>query len=373
MLYFPESSSLNGLYVSLGDRINDNIKVRTPVYSQKNITEPKCRPMSELRKDPVVDRWVFLAPERKNRPNDYSTEEPSTDTKNCPFCPGNELKTPPEIPVYLQDKSSPTGEEWTLRIVPNKYAALSPGKCIKPEEDSIYQSMNAVGSHEVIIESPDHIASLEDLTAIQIKNCFSAFRQRIKSLKQDPSVKYVLIFKNHGKSAGSTLSHSHCQLVALPMIPELVRKEIIGAEKYLNKTGKCVYCDLIKEEKRLGQRVVAENDSFIAFCPYASRFPYETWLLPKVHNSVFEQEDDYSPLAEIYKTTMIRIQKVLKKPAYDFILHTDPRPKDNSFHYHWYLEILPKTIQMAGFELGSGYYINPLGPEDAANNLRQIS
>tara|TARA_B100000686_G_C16691519_1_gene917914 strand:+ start:485 stop:1474 length:990 start_codon:yes stop_codon:yes gene_type:complete len=328
--------------------------------------------MTELRKDPIIDRWVILAPERKCRPSDLSEQKPSIDSDSCPFCVGNESMTPPEIFACRPKGSAANETGWNLRVVPNKFKVLSHCEPSESGVGSLYHSMSTNGRHEVLIESPDHMSTLEEMPERHIANCFSTFRERILSLRKIPSIKYVQIFKNHGMPAGGSLFHSHCQLIALPMIPELTHKEIVGAQKYMTKNGRCIYCDLIEAETQINQRIVAQNEHYIAFCAYAARFPYETWIAPKKHNSTFESEEHFLALAQVYKSTMSRICKVLNQPAYNFVLHSDPKPEKNSLCYHWHLEVLPKTTQLAGFELGSGCHINPVEPEIAAKKLREV-
>ena len=329
--------------------------------------------MPELRKDPIIDRWVILADERKSRPNDFSNLETETDTGICPFCSGNEKTTPPEVFALRRESSSPDASGWTVRVVPNKFSALEASETFKTKDDNLYESMSGVGRHEVIIESPDHRATLENLSKAQIAACFSTFKQRILCLQKNPVIRYVLIYKNHGQAAGATLSHSHCQLMALPLVPELLRREIQGSQNHYQQAGNCLYCDLIREEKRQGHRLVSENDSFIAFCPYAPRFPYEIWILPKMHQAAYERESDYSVFASIYKDVLLRIEAIFPNAPYNFVLHTAPDPVQDELYFHWHLEILPKVTTLASFEYGTGAFINYTKPEDAAENMRKVA
>ncbi len=328
--------------------------------------------MPELRKDPIIDRWVVLASARKSRPTDFLSTETETDSRTCPFCPGNEDNTPPEVFALRPDSSSPNTDGWTVRVVPNKFAGLESGEIIEATNQGLYQSMPGVGFHEVIIESPDHRIALENLSSAQMTACFSTFKQRILTLQQNPIIQYVLIFKNHGRAAGATLSHGHCQLIALPLVPELLQREIKASRHHHQNTGRCLYCDLIQEEKQQNLRWVSENDAFVAFCPYAPRFPYETWILPKTHQAAYEKEIDYTAFSSIYKDVLLRIQTILPMAPHNFVLHTAPDPNKDNFYYHWHLEILPKVTQLAGFEFGTGAFLNHTSPEDAAELLRQV-
>ena len=330
--------------------------------------------MPELRKDPITNRWVIISTERGKRPSDWPALPKARKDGFCPFCPGNEDKTPPEITAIRPNDSQPNESGWSVRVVPNKFPALQIEGELNRRGEGFYDLMNGVGAHEVIIESTSHLAELSDLSVDHIKNVFSIFRQRILDLKNDSRFKYILIFKNYGVSAGASLEHSHSQLIATPIIPKRVIEELDGARKHFELKERCIYCDIIRQEIHSGKRVVVEREDYISVAPFAPRFPYETWLLPTTHYSHFEaiESDEYEGLAIALKETLLRINKALNSPHYNFILHTSPIQEAPLPEYHWHIEIIPKLTKIAGFEWGSGFYINSTPPEDAARNLREL-
>ena len=227
-------------------------------------------------------------------------------------------------------------------------------------------ALNGVGAHEVIIETPDHQNTPATLPVRAIEEVFWAYRDRVLDLKNDKRFRYVLIFKNHGEAAGASLEHSHSQLIALPIVPKRVLEEIEGARHYYREKERCIFCDVIHQETETGVRVIGENDLFITIAPYAPRFPFEMWLLPKQHGSSFEnnQSTVYASLARALKDNLMRMDAVLDHPAYNFVLHTSPIGEESNEHYHWHFEIMPKLTKVAGFEWGTGFYICPTPPED---------
>lgn len=329
--------------------------------------------MPELRKDPIVGRWVIISTERGKRPADFVVQHPPIKEGFCPFCPGNEDKTPPEILAYRTTQTPPNTPGWHLRVVPNKYPALMIEGDIGREGDGVYDRMNGVGAHEVIIESPGHKETLSTISEKQFEEIFWAYRDRILDLKRDPRFRYILIFKNHGEAAGASLEHPHSQLIALPVVPKRVVEELDGCLEYYNYKERCIFCDIIRQEIMQGVRVVTENQDFLAVTPYAPKAPFEMWILPKKHEASFEnaQKHQYETLARIFSNTLKRMDRVLNSPPYNFILHTSPLKDGGSHYYHWHFEIMPTLVKVAGFEWGSGFYINPTPPEEAANFLRE--
>jgi len=328
--------------------------------------------LPELRKDPVIGRWVIIATERKKRPSDFvNTDERCVfDPSTCPFCEGNEKKTPPEIMAYRNGTPSDSSG-WSIRVVPNKFPALAIEGEMDRMGDGMFDKMNGVGAHEVIIETPTHVCNYDSLPVHEVNNIVSAYRERMRDLKGDPRFKYVLIFKNKGRDAGASLEHTHSQLIALPIVPKRVVEELEGSKEYYRFKERCVFCDILRQEMKDDVRVVFENQEFVCISPYAPKSPFETWILPKKHQSCFEfLEDAQIPyLAEILHRLMIKINEVLGDPPFNYIVHTAPLHED-PVHYHWHIEIMPKLTQVAGFEWGSGFYINPAPPEDAAQALR---
>jgi UDPglucose--hexose-1-phosphate uridylyltransferase len=330
--------------------------------------------MPELRKDPIVGRWVIIATERAKRPHDFKVEKETPRGGFCPFCYGNESKTPPEIHAYRPGASARDTPGWTVRVVPNKFPALMIEGGLSREGEGVYDRMNGVGAHEVIIETPDHSKALADLSEPEIENVLWAYRDRVLDLKKDVRFRYIMIFKNHGAAAGASLEHTHSQLIALPIVPRNVVEEMKGARDYYTYKERCVYCDIVRQDLTDGRRVVFENGDFVVLEPYAPKFPFETWVLPKAHDSSFEdcQRTEYASLANAMRTALCKLQRALDNPPYNFILHTSPFHEKDNPHYHWHFEIMPTLTKVAGFEWGSGFYINPTPPEEAAAFLRDV-
>lgn len=330
--------------------------------------------MPELRKDPVIGRWVIISTERAKRPSDFVREPVSSrPTSFCPFCYGNEDKTPPEIIAYRGNGTQANTPGWSLRVVPNEYPALGIEGEVDRQGEGLFDKMNGIGAHEVIIETPDHEAILAGLSEKRVEDVLWAYRDRIVDLKKDKRFKYVLIFKNYGEAAGASLTHSHSQLIALPIVPKRVREEVDGAKQYYMMKERCVFCDLIRQERRSAVRVVAENEHFITLAPYAPRFPFETWILPKNHGAAFEEAASsvYEHLAKALKGLLQRVDKLLGHPPYNYVVHTSPVREDTEPFFHWHLEFMPRLSKIAGFEWGTGFYINPTPPEDSARALRE--
>ncbi len=336
--------------------------------------------MPELRKDPIVGRWVIISTDRAKRPTDFVREQVKMRGGFCPFCYGNEKKTPPEILAYRpgQNGGPPPQKDspgWTVRVVPNKFPALGIEGNLNRQAEGMFDKMNGIGAHEVIIETPDHNQNLATMPAKRIEDVLWAFRDRILDLRQDKRFKYILIFKNHGEAAGASLEHSHCQMIALPILPRSVKQEIEGAKQYFIYKERCVFCDMIRQEVDAGTRVVSENESFVTLAPYAPRFPFETWILPKRHESSFENSSSqtFHDLSYALKTLLMKADMVLDNPAYNLVVHTSPVQEPDLEHYHWHIEFMPKLTKTAGFEWGTGFYINPTPPEESARFLREAN
>ncbi len=330
--------------------------------------------MPELRKDPITGRWVIISTERGKRPTDFGVVEEKKKGGFCPFCPGNEDKTPPEIVAYRPNGGSPNSEGWIVRVVPNKYPALQIEGDLNRQGLGMYDKMNGIGAHEVIIETPDHSKDLVDLSVADITSVLYAIRERVLDLRKDKRFKYILCFKNHGQPAGASLEHTHCQIIAVPTVPKRAIEELAGSESYFTYKERCVFCDIVTQELRDLERLVIQNDHYISVEPFAPRFPFETWILPLQHNSSFEKisTDNLYPLAEILQRTLQRINRSLANPPYNMIIHTAPCQDAQYPHYHWHIEIMPKLTKVAGFEWGSGFYINPTTPESAARFMREL-
>ena len=330
--------------------------------------------MPEFRRDPITGRWVIISTDRGKRPSSYGNIPKQEEPKMCPFCPGNEFNTPPEVAAYRKDGSEPNKPGWFLRVISNKYPALRIEGNLDREPKGIYDKMNGIGAHEVIIENPDHSKDLADLSVKEIKNVFWMYRDRILDLQRDRRFKYILIFKNQGEAAGASLEHTHSQLIATPIIPKKVEEEIMGAKKYFEFKERCIFCDIVRQELTDRERIISDYGDFISFTPFASRFPFETWIMPKQHIShlIDFSDDVFIYLAEALKDTLNRIRVALNNPPFNYILHTAPIGKEYDEVFHWHIEVIPKLTRIAGFEWGSGFYINPTLPEDAAAFMRKI-
>jgi len=331
--------------------------------------------MSELRRDPVDGRWVIIARERRKGPVDFHTRDYEEKTReNCPFCEGHEDRTPPEIFAFRHPDSSPNGPGWQLRVIPNKYPALRVEGEIEREGVGYFDRMSGTGAHEVIIETPEHFGHRSVLSIEELELVFRAYRERMVSLKNDRRIKYVMVFKNYGDEAGASLAHPHTQLIGLPILPHHIVEEMQGAKDYYRYKQRCIFCDIVHQETSMMERMVCENESFIAICPWAPIFPFEVWILPRSHDSCFEDSDPAGlrSLAAISSEAHKRLDAALRRPQYNSLLHTSPFDLQYNEYYHWHIEIMPRLTKVAGFEYGTGFYINPVPPEEAAEFLREV-
>ena len=333
--------------------------------------------MSELRKDPILGRWVIVASERAKRPVDFKPDPvgPPKSTASCPFCEGNEKITPPEIYAIRKPFSAPNDKDWLVRGVPNKFPALAIEGNSDKRGKGLYDYMRGIGAHEVIIETPQHVSSFAPLPEEQIQLIFQTYQARMSDLKKDNRFDYGLIFKNVGDRAGASLEHTHSQLVVTPITPIRILQEMKGSEGFYQYRGRCIFCDIIHQEVEDDERVVINDEHFIAISPFASRFPFETWILPKQHLTHFEMIPPHliPALARIAKKVFMKLEKALNNPAYNMLIHTTPFTMDETEYYHWHIEIIPRITRVAGFEWGTGFYINSVPPEDATKYLKEIS
>lgn len=317
---------------------------------------------------------MIIAADRVRRPSDFSRETVPAPQPNasCPLCPGNEARTPPEVLAY-RSGTGPNQPGWQVRVVPNKYPVLEIHGDLNREGEGLYDKMEGIGAHEVIIESPDHTKSLSELSEKQIEDVLRAFRDRTFDLRRDIRLRYILLFKNHGAAAGATMDHSHSQLIALPVVPKVVIEEMEIGKHYYDFKERCVFCDVIRQERRDQVRVVSESERFQVLEPYAPRFPFETWIMPRHHASHFETIDQaqLEDLSWVLRATLRKLDKVLERPPYNFILHTAPVQEAAMSYYHWHIELMPRLTRLAGFEWGTGFYINPSPPEECAQFLRE--
>jgi UDPglucose--hexose-1-phosphate uridylyltransferase len=330
-------------------------------------------PMPELRKDPIVGRWVIIATDRAKRPVTPKGEPPLPSGGFCPFCAGSEQTTPHEILAYRERNTRPNEPGWRVRVVPNKFPALQIEGGLNKRGEGIYDKMNGIGAHEVIIECPQHEATMANLSEDNIREVLWVYRDRLVDLKKDPRLVYGMVFKNVGPAAGASVEHTHSQLIVTPIVPINVWEEMTGALEFFNYRGRCIYCDMIHQELGADKRVVLDTSHFLTLAPFASRFPFEMWILPKNHNSHYEniQKSEVDDLGTVLKTILLKLEQALDKPAYNYIIHTSPFDTQALPHYHWHIEVIPRLTRVAGFEWGTGFYINPVPPEQAADYLRK--
>jgi len=335
--------------------------------------------MTELRKDPIIDNWVIISTERGRRPLDYTIKTEGKKKDSCVFCEGNEGETPPEVFAFRKKGTTENKPGWKVRVIPNKYPALQmEEKRIIVEEAGMLKKMDGLGVHEVIIETPHHQKDFDDLSVDNIVLILKTYRERYLYLSKDKRIKYILIFKNYGIDGGASLEHPHSQLIATPIIPQRIKEELNGAKEYFDLNRRCIFCDYIKQEIESKDRLIRETEKFVVISPFAARFPFEIWILPKYHSAYYEKinDDDILSLARIMKETLFKIKKKLNNPSYNFVIHTAPskefsaREQDLDKKYHWHIEIIPRLTKIAGFEWGTGFYINTTSPEEAARILR---
>ncbi len=315
--------------------------------------------MNELRKDYVLDRWVIIAKDRGKRPHDFTQKKEPQKKEICVFCPGNEALTPAEISRVEKNG------KWIVRIIPNKYSATSLEYGLL---DYGFESKPAYGRHELVIETNRHDKNLEDLSVDVIVKILKIYSERIEKLMKLPRTKYVLVFKNKGVDAGVSLAHSHTQIISLPSVPTLIADEARAARIYRQKNKKCVLCDVLKKELKT-ERKIFEDRNIAVIAPFASRFPFEAWIVPKKHIRFLKElnESELSSFALSLKKTINALNKILGKPSYNFYLHTSPQNAD----LHLHLELCPRVAIFGGFELGSGIIINTMPPEIAAKEYRK--
>jgi len=334
--------------------------------------------LNEVRKDYILDRWVVIASQRKRRPTDFVKAKEVKKPSICPFCPGNERTTPPAVLVYLKangeivkdkDQDGLRHRDWLVRCVSNLYPAFTPptGGGVKVGEAGNFESMEAVGHHEVLVESPDHDEHPGAARVSQLVHVLNAYQDRFESLSSNAYVRYVSIFRNHGLDAGASLSHAHTQIIATPSVPRIIREELDESREFWNEKGKCVFCDVIEKEVE-SPRLIWEDESFVAFAPWASVHPFEFWIFPRRHQSTILDmtSEEVHRLAVTFRACFGGLRRLLEDPSYNFGFHmaSDQR-------YHWHLEVYPRLAIWAGFEKSTGMFINVVPPEEASSSLRE--
>ena len=324
---------------------------------------------TELRQDPSTRNWVVIAPDRAKRPTAIQrSSRPLLDERNCPFCPGREAETPGE----LWRLSAPDGT-WRVRVVPNRFPALaedgSASRRVSPEG---FVAMPGVGRHEVVIESPEHDADLARTDDEAVRGVLEAYRSRYRALRAAGTA-LIIIFRNHGTGAGTSLPHPHSQIVASPVVPIQIRQRFEVAQQHYDDLGTCLYVDILERELRDGRRIIAEGPRFVAFQPFASASPFETWIMPRIHQPSFGDTDDdaLDDLAGMLRAVLSGLSIALGDPDYNYVVQSAPTSDEHAEYYVWHLRIVPRLATPAGFELGSGMLVNPSCPEDTAAALRR--
>lgn len=331
--------------------------------------------MSELRRDIITGEWVIIATERAKRPENFKS---SPDIKKiasevCPFCTGNEQMTPSEVfSIDSISNRKPDTPDWKIRVVPNKFPALLPDIKLSIGKNGIYEIISGFGIHEVIINTPEHVFNISDLSTEELKLVVKTYIQRVNELKGDERIKSIIIMLNQGKEAGASLEHTHSQVFGVPIIPPVVGEELQGTLRYFNIKNSCAMCDIIKFEKKDNKRIVFEDEFFVVLEPFASKNPFETWIVPKRHNPHFEKmtEDELESFTNCLKIVVDIFYGELGNPAFNYYIHTGPTLIDTEKYFHWHLEFVPKLTIRAGFEIGTGVNINITTPEYTADFMK---
>ncbi len=330
--------------------------------------------MPELRQNIATKEWVVIATDRARRPADFADpKRPLTQARparsdTCPFCPGNERASgAPALEVRRDGR-------WEVRVVPNKYPALTEKTDLERHFQGIARRMSGFGVHEVLIESPLHNTTTALLADEEVARALRAMRERGRELAKDPRLAMTVFFKNHGAAAGTSLEHPHCQMISLPVVPHQIRQRLADAMAYFDETGTCVYCDMVWQEVQAGARVVVQGAHFAAFLPYAALSPFHLWILPRRHMPIFTQvsDEEVDDLARVLRETLARLYFGLCDPDFNYVIRSAPFHEEHSLSFHWYLSIVPKVTKVAGFELGSGMFINTALPEESAAFLREV-
>ncbi len=337
--------------------------------------------MSELRRDPVSGNWVVIAPDQEAGVILVPSPRITTPRELCPLCPGMECQTNHEILVYRpQPGASQSGGEWLLRVIPNRLPILRTEVPLEREGLGMFDRISGVGAHEIIVDSPLHDQVLHEFSLDQIRLMLTAWRERLNDLRRDTRLRYISVFRNQGRRAGARMSHPHSQIIATPTIPQSVRNELAGAREYFEYKERCVFCDLIDQESEEKVRLVVQNRGFLALCPFASKNPFEVWIVPRIHAHHYGtvSSDEIADLAEILRSVAGTLAVSLADPDVNVILKSAPTPHVHRTKwvtleedYHWHVEIIPRIARPTGYEWATGMFVNPTAPEAAAAYLRE--
>jgi UDPglucose--hexose-1-phosphate uridylyltransferase len=331
--------------------------------------------LPQLRQDLITGRWVAVATERARRPDSFTqAAKESVAAKDvCPFCPGHESMTPPEVLAYRAPGLPANGEGWWVRVVPNLYAAFRPEPDGQDHREGRFWQRDAIGACEVLISSPDHRTPTPLLPRRQVEEIVQSYVDRYRHHARNGALEHALILYNHGRPAGASLEHPHSQLYAIGVPPPSLDDELEGARGFREENGACVFCRTLDDERRAATRIVFENEAFVVFAPYAARTPFETWIMPRRHAASFGDLDlsrEKPAFAEALQLTLKALYEGLNDPPFNYFIHSAPFKADAAHAYHWHLELIPKLSTAAGFELGTGVWINVVKPEESAAFLR---
>jgi UDPglucose--hexose-1-phosphate uridylyltransferase len=357
--------------------------------------------MSELRRDPLNDRWVIIAENRAERPNEFTRQanrespaEPPTEQppRDCVFCPGNEHQTPETLLVRRPVNWNGDSAAWRIRVIANRYPAVEPTAASTVRDSPLHWSASGFGVHEVIVDTAEHVTSITHSSEVEVAELFEVYRARMLAARSLPEIAAALVFKNVGPGGGASIAHAHSQLLATAIPPRDLAEEWRAAAAHFARHGDCIFCRLIEEATCTGVRLVAQTQSAVAFCPFAARFPYETWVLPKRHESHLEHasETALAAVAGLTRRIVAGLEQLLDRPAYNYLIHSGPLPgavpggksaggksdgvefdANATYSYHWHVEVFPRVTTLAGFELGTGCIINSVSPERAAEQVRR--
>lgn len=336
--------------------------------------------MYELRKDPILGRWVIVATTSlTSLPNYVVDGRKPDDQLTCSFCRGKESDTPPEIMAVRKPGSKPNDPDWFTRVIPDSRHILQMEGELNRQGIGMYDKINGIGTSEIIIESPEHLVTLGDVE--QAARVLLTYKERILDLEKDPRIRYIQISKNYGRAAGALYSHPYSYLVASAIIPQRIKQELEGAKIYYELKERCIFCDIVREEEKAAVRIVFANKSFVAFCPFAPAFIFEVWIMPRRHNCVFQETEteEIEDLGAAIITVLNKMKKLFKDPPYNLILHNAPNKMPRRDHwqtlnedFHWHVEIIPRLDGAAGFEWSSGFYILNTSPEECAKYLKEV-
>lgn len=340
--------------------------------------------MSQIRKNPVSGRWVVVDADRSRKLKELLRPSiPPEKDKDCCYCEGREQETPPEILAVRDQEGTPNSVGWRVRVLPHRTPALHVEGEVDRQGVGMFDMMNGIGAHELILENPRHDLDMASMRVEDIECVLQVYKHRIENLRKDMRLRYILVFKSHQTQGNATISHPHSQILATPMTPGQIKIELRNCKDYYSYKQRCLFCDIVREELEMGERIAVETDNYIAFEAFGSQFPFETWIMPKAHQSDFvslPEGQQTRDLAQILRDCLRLMKHALSNPAYNLVLHTVPNkfPQQGYWEtidedYHWHFELVPQVGTLGGLQRGSGLCINPVLPEQAASFLRELN